>query len=337
MHATPLPVLPPIPPDALAERLRASPASWHALLLAAARMEAAGGHIDDLPEAAAEWAETHLAGSAMPLSRAIEGHLADLAALNRAPSTQLNRRWRLGRMLAALGDRPLSRLARPDLADWIASGGPPGSRRDRHAAASAFCRWAWERGLLSRNPMDGLRPPPRPPLPVPRILTPREARRLLRAAAARDPALARYFAVGLFAGLRPARELAGLDWSDVDLPAHRLYVPCGRAKTGRARVVPVSPNLAAWLETVPQERRTGPVVRFSRTAFRRAIAEAGIVWTPDLMRHSRVSYRLAQCGDPARVAAEGGHSPGVMLRHYANLRISPADAAEWWIIVPEST
>jgi integrase len=321
----------------LADRVRSSPANWHALLLAAARMEAAGGCIDDLPEAAAEWAETHLAGASTPLSRAIEDHLADLAALNRAPSTRLNRRWRLGRMLAALGDRPLSRLSRPVLADWIASGGPPGSRRDRHAAASAFCRWVWERGLLPRNPMDGLRPPPRPPLPAPRILAPEEARRLLRAAAARDSALARYFAVGLFAGLRPVRELAGLDWTDVDLPARRLYVPCGRAKTGRARVVPVSPNLAAWLETAPPDQRTGPVVRFSRAAFRRVLADARIAWTPDLMRHSRVSYRLAQCGDPARVAAEGGHSPGVMLRHYANLRIAPADVSGYWSIVPEST
>jgi integrase len=240
-------------------------------------------------------------------------------------------------IVAGSGTDVVNRVSHSDFAEWIASGGPPGSRRDRHAAAaSAFSRWGWERGLLPRNPMEGLRPPTRPSLPAPRILTPGEARCLLRAADARDHALARYFAVGLFAGLRPVRELAGLDWTDVDLAARRLYVPCGRAKTGRARVVPVSPNLASWLEAVPPERRVGPVVRFSRAAFRRVLADAGIAWTPDLMRHSRVSYRLAQCGDPARVAAEGGHSPDVMLRHYANLRIAPADVEEWWTIVPES-
>ena len=143
-----------------------------------------------------------------------------------------------------------------------------------------------------------------------------------------------YFAIGLFAGLRPVRELAGLDWGDVDLSDRRLYVPCGRAKTGRARVVPVSPNLAAWLETVPPERRAGPVAPFSRMAFRRVLATAGIAWHPDVMRHSRVSYRLAQCGNPALVAAEGGHSPGVMHRHYVNLRIPTADIAAYWNLVP---
>lgn len=310
-----------------------TPVQRHALLLAAARIEAAGGRIEDLPEAVEEWIAAHLAAGRIALSEAVAAHVAELEALGRSPRTVADRRWRLGRLVAAVGDRPVAQLTRGRIADWVASG-PPRGRRDMHAAASALCRWAWERGHLRRNPMESLRKPPRAAAGSPAILTPDAAAALLRAAQRLAPDMAVYFAVGLFAGLRPARELAGLRWEDVDLPGRRLYVPCGRAKTGRARAVPVSDNLAAWLDAVPAERRRGPVAAFSRAAFRRCVAAAGIAWTPDIMRHSRVSYRLAQGIAPSTVAAEGGHTADVMRRHYANLRIPPADVARFWALTP---
>ena len=318
-----------------------SPGGWdartaeqrHAILLAAARIEAAGGCAGDLPEAVEDWIAAHLAAGRIALSAAVAAHVADLESLGRSPRTVADRRWRLGRLVAAVGDRPVAQLTRGRIASWVASG-PPRGRRDMFAAASALCRWAWERGHLRRNPMESLRKPPRAAAGPPAILTPDAAAALLRAAAGHAPDMALYFAVGLFAGLRPVRELAGLRWEDVDLPGRRLYVPCGRAKTGRARAVPISENLAEWLCTVPAPLRRGPVAPFSRAAFRRCVEEAGIAWTPDVMRHTRVSYRLALGIDPAAVAAEGGHSADVMRRHYANLRIPPTDVAAFWGIVP---
>lgn len=322
------------PPGADGIRPPLTPVQRHALLLAAARIEAAGGRIEDLPEAAEEWIAAHLAAGRIALSEAVAEHVAELEALGRSPRTVADRRWRLGRLVAAVGDRPIAQLTRGRIADWVASG-PPRGRRDMHAAASALCRWAWERGHLRLNPMENLRKPPRGAAGPPAILAPCEAVALLRVARRKAPGMVLYFAVGLFAGLRPARELAGLRWEDVDLPGRHLYVPCGRAKTGRARAVPISDNLAVWLETVPAARRRGLIAPFSRAAFRRCVAAAGIAWTPDVMRHTRVSYRLALGISPAVVAAEGGHSSDVMRRHYANLRIPPADVAAFWSIVPE--
>lgn len=307
----------------------------HALLLSAARIEAAGGSIEDLPEAAGEWVEAHLAAGCIALSAAVAEHVAELAALGRSPRTVTDRRWRLGRLVAAVGDRPIAQLTRGRIAAWVASG-PPWGRRDMFAAASALCRWAWEHGHLRRNPMESLRKPPRAAAGPPAILSPDAAMVLLRAALRHAPGMATYFAVGLFAGLRPVRELAGLRWEDVDLPGRRLFVPCGRAKTGRARAVPVSDNLAVWLDAVPADRRQGPVASYSRTAFRRCIAAAGIAWTPDIMRHTRVSYRLALGIAPSIVAAEGGHAQDIMHRHYANLRIPASAVAAFWSLVPAS-
>lgn len=326
----------PIQTDALARRLGESPTAWHSVMLAVARMEEAGGSVEDMPAAVEEWTAAHLAGSRKKLARAIREHLEDMKAQGRAHSTVRNRRWRLGTLLAEVGNRRLGNLTRGVIAGWIARAAP-GSRRDRHAAASAFCRWAWERGYLRANPMEGLRAPVRPPTPVPRVLTPDEAKALLRAVQATEPGMAPYFAVGLFAGLRPVRELAGLEWADIDLADRRIYVPYGRTKTGRARIVPISPNLAEWLSRVPRAERHGKVAPFSRKGFRRVIAASGLAWETNLMRHTRVSYRLAQTRNPVLVAAEGGHTQEVMRRHYTNLRLRAADVSRFWGLTPRRT
>ena len=317
----------------LERRIRESETAWHSVMLAVAKLEEAGGRVEDLPAAAEEWVATHLGCAKRKLGRAIKEHLKDMEAQGRAHSTIRNRRWRLETLLADVGNRRLGRLTRGVLAGWIA-GAAPGSRRDRHAAASAFCRWACERGYVRQNPMDGLRPPARPPTPAPRVLTPKEARRLLRTAQREEPGMALYFAVGLFAGLRPSRELAGLEWADVDLDGRRIYVPYGRAKTGRARIVPISNNLAAWLGKVPRKERAGKVSKFSRATFRKVVEAWGGGWETNLMRHTRVSYRLSQTRNPVMVAAEGGHTQDVMHRHYANLRIPAGDVSRFWRIGP---
>jgi integrase len=323
----------PTQPDALARRLGESPTAWHSVMLAVARMEEAGGSVEDMPAAVEEWTAAHLGGARRKLARAIREHLADLEAQGRAHSTVRNRRWRLETLLAEVGNRRLGNLTRGAIAAWIARAAP-GSRRDRHSAASAFCRWAWERGYLRTNPMEGLRAPPRPPTPAPKVMTPDEAKTLLRSVLDVEPGMTLYFAVGLFAGLRPSRELAGLEWGDIDLADRRIYVPYGRTKTGRARIVPISPNLAAWLSKVPRQERHGKVAEYTREGFRRVVAASGLDWQTNYMRHTRVSYRLAQCRNPILVAAEGGHTPDVMHHHYTNLRLKAADVVRFWGLTP---
>lgn len=320
-------------PEGLEESVAKNSAQWHAIMLAAARMVEAGGKVEDLPLAVEEWTAAHLGGARRKLGRAIREYVAELEAQGRARSTVRNRRWRLDTLLEEVGNRRLGNVTRGVVSGWIARAAP-GSRRDRHSAASAFFRWAWERGYLRANPMEGLRAPARPPTPAPKVMTPEEAAALLRAAQEVEPGMVLYFAVGLFAGLRPSRELAGLEWADVDLADRRIYVPYGRAKTGRARIVPISPNLAAWLSRVPRADRHGRVAAYTREGFRRVVEAWGAKWETNYMRHTRVSYRLAQCRNPVLVAAEGGHTPDVMHRHYANLRLKSGDVVRFWALTP---
>jgi hypothetical protein len=51
------------------------------------------------------------------------------------------------------------------------------------------------------------------------------------------------------------------------------------------------------------------------------------------MRHSYVSYRLAQTSDPARTAFEAGHDQTVLFRFYREL-VTPTLAEQWFGIMP---
>lgn len=95
--------------------------------------------------------------------------------------------------------------------------------------------------------------------------TPDELRRLM--AACRDygkgldkacAACAPAFALMAFAGIRPD-EVGKLNWADVSLELHNIRIGPSVAKKNRRRNVRIQPTLAAWLETVPPEKRQGKV------------------------------------------------------------------------------
>lgn len=303
-----------------------------ALMLAAAKMSAAGASAKDLVEAAEEWIEGHVSEGSIPLAEAVAQHVEAVKGAGRAPTTVTERRWRLGGMVASIGaTRPVAGIRRGEVTAWV-EGEKAGSRPHCFRAASAFFRWAWMRGLVQRNPLEGVAVP-KGKSPSPRIMSPKEVRALLAAAAEVAPGMLGYFAVGVFAGLRPSRELAGLDWSEVDLGERAFFIPWGRVKTGRSRRVPMSENLAEFLSRTPKGERHGLVAGFDRDDFRAVVEKSGVSWQEDLMRHTRVSYRLAETGgNVAMVALEGGHAPAILARNYAEMRIKKADVEAFWKI-----
>ena len=64
-----------------------------------------------------------------------------------------------------------------------------------------------------------------------------------------------YTVLALFSGLRPA-ELFRLDWADIK--NDHIEVKASGSKVKVRRIVPISTNLAAWLETIPNKK--GPIV-----------------------------------------------------------------------------
>jgi integrase len=223
------------------------------------------------------------------------------------------------------------------------------------------------------------------------IFTPKELAELLAVASAEQLP---FMAVSAFAGVRHA-EIQRLDWANVNQAAGIIEIKAGAAKTASRRVIPILPNLAAWLK--PHWQEAGPVCSFTnmvdqfrdmtravnqarraawakakgisaealkqadeRAATRRAderkkksarrargsvlplgsetAAEEGWVpfaWKHNALRHSFISYRVAETQDVAKVSLEAGNSPQMIFKHYREL-VQPKEAKAWFAIVPKS-
>jgi integrase len=161
------------------------------------------------------------------------------------------------------------------------------------------------------------------------IFTPEELTKLLRAARDMTP----FMAIAAFVGLRHA-EISRLDWSEIDLEDSFIEVKAIKSKTGERRLVPIHDNLKKWL--LPYRQQSGKVVAYANTnkQIAKIARHAGIKWKHNGLRHSYISYRVAECADVPRVADEAGNSPQMIRQHYLR-RVKPALAAQWFNIVPE--
>lgn len=124
-----------------------------------------------------------------------------------------------------------------------------------------------------------------------------------------------FLAIGAFAGLRSA-EIARLDWSKVNLSTGYITVDASIAKTNSRRLVPVLPNLKAWLE--PHVKDAGLIVELLNlpNAIQRLVEATRaperenpdklspplVPWRHNALRHSFCSYRLADIKNAAQVA-----------------------------------
>jgi integrase len=144
------------------------------------------------------------------------------------------------------------------------------------------------------------------------------------------------FAVMAFAGVRPD-EVTRLRWEDVSLELRNIRVAAGVAKKASRRNVRINDTLAAWLETVPVDKRFGKLVpprwRYKAARVRR---EAGIDGheKQDALRHSFGTYTLATENDLDALNADMGHEHvRVFFTHY-HKAMTKADALPYWQVLP---
>jgi integrase len=210
----------------------------------------------------------------------------------------------------------------------------PRSHNNFALALRTFFRFAQRHGWLSKE-VDLLerverRSEKRAPV---EIFTPSELAAILSNA---SPLIAPCLALGAFGGLRSA-EILRLEWSDTERHPGFIEVAAHKAKTATRRIVPVADNLAKWLAIA--QRSQERVWPHSKGHFIREIAratrESGLRWKCNGLRHSFISYRLAEIQDVNRVALEAGNSPQMIFRHYRELA-TPDQARTWFAIAPET-
>ena len=163
------------------------------------------------------------------------------------------------------------------------------------------------------------------------IYTPEEIKELLAVA---DESLVPFIAVGGFAGLRSS-EIQRLGWQDVKFDSDCIIVQKGKVKQrGKSRrIVPMLPNLKRLLK--PLAQNSGLVWPHSKPYLYEALAavatEAKVEWKSNALRHSFVSYRVAQIKNIPQVAYESGNSPGIIDSNYREL-VTEHDAKKWFRI-----
>ncbi len=144
-----------------------------------------------------------------------------------------------------------------------------------------------------------------------------------------------YLAIGAFCGLRAA-EIQRLDWSEVHLTGLERFieVKASKAKTASRRTVPIPDNCAAWL--APYAKTLGPVAAFERSdkqLFIYLAGKAGLPWKHNGLRHSFISYRVAEIKNVHQVSLEAGNSPQMVFAHYRQL-VRESEATDWFSISP---
>ena len=242
-------------------------------------------------------------------------------------------RSRLTRFVAKFSGK-ISECTTTALQDWLVRlEMKPRARNNMRTLIVTLFNFAKQRGYLpkERSTEANFLTKAKPISNAVGILRPADLSSLLQQCA---PKFVPYIAIGAFAGLRQA-ELMRLDWSDVKLEQSFIEIRADKAKTAQRRLVPIQPNLAAWLK--PHVQDEGPLYVSDKTLARitGTAKSLGIKWPNNALRHSYASYRLASCKNAAEVALEMGNSPRMIFEHYREL-VTPADAQKWWDITPKS-
>jgi Site-specific recombinase XerD len=230
-------------------------------------------------------------------------------------------------------NRLIADITVEELDTWLRDlPGSPKTRADYRANIGVLFSYAAQRRMIDFNPVAFTAKPKLIDKP-PEIFKVDELRALLEAATRTAPDALPMLVIGAFAGLRDA-EIKRLDWSEVNLAPGHIEVTAAKAKSARRRIVPIQPNLAAWLR--PYSGMTGRVVPYgARGKLDRVRKTAGLLrWPINGLRHSFASYRQAAIHDAPRVASELGHTtPQILYSTYREL-VLPEEAERYWKIAP---
>ena len=146
--------------------------------------------------------------------------------------------------------------------------------------------------------------------------------------------MARFFALALFAGLRPGPdgELYKLArHADlpkfVDLERGVIHLQPEVSKTHQYRQVIIRPNLKAWLTTY-----TGEILPTNHDRMLKHI-RAKFHLGHDVLRHTFFSMHVAAFKSVGEAAIEGGNTESVVKRHYLNLS-NYTEGTQFWAIHP---
>lgn len=231
---------------------------------------------------------------------------------------------------------PISSITTSDLETWLRGvAAHPRTRNNFRQHLVTIFRWARDHGYLPREAQTEA---DRLALAKERggdvqIFSPKDLEKLLNAA---DENLRPYLAIRAFAGVRDS-EMKRLTWANVRFDQGVIEIRAGQAKTAARRLIPILPNLEAWLEPYKAEEGRIGYANSERIAWKLARRDdVKVKWIRNGLRHGFGSHRLAVTKNAAEVAHEMGNTQRMVHAHYKEL-VTEAQGKEWFAIVPETT
>ena len=215
------------------------------------------------------------------------------------------------------------------------------AKQNRKSLFSQFFNWCVRQGYASTNPLQYIQ------IIVPekevQIFSVEECITLMNTCETSFPALVPYFAISLFAGLRP-NECKLLKWEQIHIDELQITVLASTSKTRETRNVKIEPTLKLWLERYIGKKK-GYIVdqRSYRTQMEKLRIHLGYnvrgknpdgsIWHTDICRHTMASYWLQKYNERGHLAEQMGNSLKMIKKHYKQV-VKSSDTDKFWSILP---
>lgn len=253
-----------------------------------------------------------------------------------------NIRLRTTMFAAFLGPKTLiGDITKQSINDWLLSTDNGKKTWNNYRGdVSAFFSWCVEKEWLSKNPVESVKTFSKRELArgIPDRLEISVCRQLMGFLENDAPEWCSYFAITLFAGVRPdVRDGEMKKLSDGvarDGVSSYFSEPCLKisaelAKDRRPRQTDIQPNLAAWLKKYPPTAKSLCPADYDE----RSIITSRFKISHDVLRHTCISAYVARFKSLAGAATQFGTSETVIRDHYLN-RMSFEEALEFYSIFP---
>lgn len=272
------------------------------------------------------------AGPSVTVDSVVREFLADKQTRGLRPRSFRKLRTSLEMFLTVVvRERPIREISTAEIRDFLHRNGWSASTRKSYLGdVRSLFRFAAKRKYTSENPAEILETPLLEDK-APGILTVPQAKAIVEACQLHTPSLLAWLVLSLFAGVR-AGEARRIAWND--LSGDYIEVKAGKAKTRRRRLIPITPQLRAWLDAAKAAGSDLPPIGWQkRWKALRIAAGTFSNWSQNALRHSFASYHLAGFRNAQETALLMGNSPQMLFAHYREL-VRPEDAAAFFGLLP---
>jgi site-specific recombinase XerD len=197
------------------------------------------------------------------------------------------------------------------------------TQNNRRGVLCAFFNHALRKEWVTRNPVDKIQ---RHRIEHSRggaeaLTAERAAQLMAHVKTVHGGAFVPYFALCLFAGIRPDGEISKLPAADVRLENNAITIEPWVSKVNMRRLVTIQPCLAAWLRAYPlaeypiippKEKMRNVIGKIARIRKQFAIGH-------DVLRHTFISMHVAKFRSMGDTALQAGNSESIIRRHYLNV------------------